>query len=67
VSDWVGGFGASFKIAGCDINWEDKHTYCEHCGHRIAPEYEVEDDDLDWDEDDDDLDGDDLDEEAWGD
>ena len=37
VSDWIVGFDATFRIAGCDINFENTNTFCVHCGQQVKP------------------------------
>jgi hypothetical protein len=28
-----------WRVVGMDINWEDPHAHCEHCGDRIESAY----------------------------
>ena len=30
---------AQWRIAGCEINWEDSELYCDHTGERIESAY----------------------------
>lgn len=33
-----------WRVVACDINYEDDSMYCAHCGTRIEPAYERDDD-----------------------
>ena len=28
-----------WRVVGQDVNWEDSHAHCEHCGDRIESAY----------------------------
>jgi hypothetical protein len=31
--------GCGWYIEACDVNWEDAHLFCDHCGEQIEPAY----------------------------
>lgn len=37
-SDTKAGYGASFQVVGCEINWEEE-MFCSHCNNQIPSAY----------------------------
>ena len=37
--DMHDGYGGSFQIVGCEINYEDNDLYCAHCNDQIPSAY----------------------------
>lgn len=39
VDDHLRNMSCGWRVEGCQVNWEDPHLFCDHCGKRVESAY----------------------------